>query len=78
MFLIRPRPPFPYHAIYYPEPERSEIEAEYRRLEAEWQKEADWILILNAVPVLCVALAGIALAIFCPGIIINAIQILAE
>lgn len=54
------------------------IEAAYRQLDAEWQKEADRIMWLSAVPVLCAAAAGILAAVMGPSIVLDAIQILAR
>lgn len=59
--LIRPRPSVPYWPLY-PEPQRSEIEAAYRKEDAEWQREASRTLILNMAFPVMLAVMGIAVA----------------
>ena len=57
--LIPPRPMPPYWPAY-PEPERSRLEASYRALDAEWQREAMTAATLNLVLALSWPLAIVA------------------
>lgn len=75
MFLIRPRPIPPYWPVY-PEPQRSALEAEYRKLDAEWQREASRAMWLDCITVMCATIAGIVAALLGPGIVLDAILIM--
>lgn len=75
--MIGPRP-YPPYLPAYPEAKRDAIQAEYLKLEADWQRSAEWTMALNAVPPLLAMLGIIVAALMGPQIIFDGILILAR
>lgn len=74
--LIRPRPSPP-NPLLYSVNEYAKLQMNYLADVDEWQREANFAMWTSAAPVVCAAIAVIALAIMGPGIALDMIRILA-
>jgi hypothetical protein len=75
--LIRPRPHLPEPWLYSAE-EYARHRADYEVALAEWHREKDLVMLAHAIPVVCVTVMGIALALVGPWIVLDMIRILAQ